>query len=185
MRPGLPGRGLRRMEQNLFGQILINFNLLTKEQLEKAIDLQKKTQPPRLLGEILVEQGMIDERSLKSILTVQKRKLELSRSQMRASDSELQKRLSGAPATEFLKVAKELGASDLYITSGLKPMIRMHGNLLDLPAEAPGFEESRKLLLALLKKEQVDEYYKDKYVDFSLELPGIGRFRTSIFRHLK
>ena len=41
--------------------------------------------------------------------------------------SELQRRLQGAPAIEFLKVAKELGASDLYITSSLKPMIRLHG----------------------------------------------------------
>src|SRR5215467_2624929 len=112
------------MEQNLFGQILLNFNLVTKEQLEKAIELQKKTNPPKLLGEILIQQGAIDERSLKTILTVQKRKLELSRTQMmKTSDVELQKRLAGAPATEFLKVAKELGASDLYITSGLKPLI--------------------------------------------------------------
>jgi len=173
------------MEQNLFGQILLNFNLLSKEQLERAVELQKRTQPPRLLGEILIELGLIDEKSLKSILTVQKRKLELTKAQTKSSGSELEKRLQGASVIEFLKVSRELGASDLYITSGLKPLIRLHGQLLDLPAEAPGFEESRKLLLAMLTKEQVDEYYKEKYVDFPLELPGIGRFRTSIFRHLK
>jgi len=173
------------MEQNLFGQILLNFNLISKEQLEKAIELQRRTTPPRLLGELLMEQGLIDEKSLKSILNVQKRKLELTKGQTKTSESELQKRLQGAPAADFLKVSRELGASDLYITSGLKPMIRLHGQLLDLPADAPGFEESRKFLLALLSKEQVDEYYKDKYVDFSLELHGIGRFRTSIFRHLR
>jgi twitching motility protein PilT len=173
------------MEQNLFGQILINFNLITQEQLDKVVELQKKSNPPRLLGELLVEQGFLDDKSLKSILSVQKRKLELTKATTKAPESELQRRLQGAPAIEFLKVAKELGASDLYITSGLKPMIRLHGNLLDLPAEPPGFEESRKLLLALLTKEQVDEYYSRKYVDFSLELEGIGRFRTSIMRHLK
>ncbi|HYF00092.1 MAG TPA: ATPase, T2SS/T4P/T4SS family [Planctomycetota bacterium] len=174
------------MEANLFGTILLNFNLCTKEQLEKALEAQRKSQPPRMLGEILVEQGVLDDRSLKSILSVQKRKLELSKTQaMKSPESELQRRLAGAPATEFLKVARELGASDLYITSGLRPMIRLHGNLLDLPAEAPGFEESRKLLLALLTKEQHDEYYAKKFVDFSLELPGIGRFRTSIMRHLR
>ncbi len=173
------------MEQNLFGQILINFNLITQEQLDKAIELQKKTSPPRLLGEILVEQGFIDDKSLKSILSVQKRKLELSRAQPKGAESELQRRLQGAPCTEFLKVSRELGASDLYITSGLKPMIRLHGNLLDLPGDAPGFEDSRKLLFQLLTKEQIDEYYEKKYIDFSLEIEGIGRFRTSIFRHLK
>ena len=173
------------MEQNLFGQILINFNLITQEQLDKVVELQKKSNPPRFLGELLVEQGFIDDKSLKSILSVQKRKLDLTKAQPKGAESELQRRLQGAPATEFLRVSKELGASDIYITSGLKPMIRLHGNLLDLPADPPGFEDSRKLLLALLTKEQVDEYYAKKYVDFSLELEGIGRFRTSIFRHLK
>jgi len=174
------------MEQNLFGQILINFNLITQEQLDKTVELQKKSNPPRLLGELLVEQGFLDDKSLKSILSVQKRKLELSKAgQTKGPESELQRRLQGAPCTEFLKVSRELGASDIYITSGLKPMIRLHGNLLDLPADPPGFEDSRKLLFQLLKKEQIDEYYEKKYIDFSLELEGIGRFRTSIFRHLK
>jgi twitching motility protein PilT len=173
------------MEQNLFGQILINFNLITQEQLDKTVELQKKSNPPRLLGELLVEQGFLDEKSLKSILSVQKRKLELTKAQPKGNETELQRRLQGAPCTEYLKVSRELGASDLYITSGLKPMIRLHGNLLDLPGDAPGFEDSRKLLFQLLTKEQVDEYYEKKYIDFSLELEGIGRFRTSIFRHLK
>ena len=173
------------MEQNLFGQILINFNLISQEQLDKVIELQKKSNPPKLLGELLVEQGFLDDKSLKSILSVQKRKLELTKTATRTPESELSRRLHSAPVVEFLRVAKELGASDLYITSGLKPMIRLHGNLLDLPADAPGFEESRKLLLAILSKEQIDEYYSRKYVDFSLELEGVGRFRTSIFRHLK
>ncbi|HXG62608.1 MAG TPA: PilT/PilU family type 4a pilus ATPase [Planctomycetota bacterium] len=172
------------MEENLFGQILINFNLITKDQLEKALDLQRRTQPPKLLGEILVEQGMIDEKSLKSILSVQKRKLELSKSQIKSPESELSRRLQGAPLLEFLKVSKELGASDLYISSGLRPMVRLHGNLIDLPAEAPGFEESRKMLLSVLTKEQVDAYYREKAVDLGLDFP-FGRFRASVFRHLK
>ncbi|MFN3485493.1 MAG: PilT/PilU family type 4a pilus ATPase [Planctomycetota bacterium] len=172
------------MEENLFGQILLNFNLITKDQLEKALDLQRRTHPPKLLGEILVEQGMLDEKSLKSILSVQKRKLELSKSQIKSPESELSRRLQGAPLLEFLKVSRELGASDLYISTGLRPMVRLHGNLIDLPAEAPGFEESRKMLLSVLTKEQVEAYYRDKSVDLGLDFP-FGRFRASIFRHLK
>jgi twitching motility protein PilT len=172
------------MEETLFGQILINFNLITKDQLEKALDLQRRSQPPKLLGEILVEQGMLDEKSLKSILSVQKRKLELSKSQIKSPESELSRRLQGAPLVEFLKVSRELGASDLYISSGLRPMVRLHGNLIDLPAEAPGFEESRKMLLSVLTKEQVEAYYHGKSVDLGLDFP-FGRFRASIFRHLK
>jgi len=174
------------MEENLFGTILVNFNLVTKEQLEKALEAQKRSNPPKMLGEVLVEQGVLDEKSLKSILSVQRRKLDVSKTQaMKAPETELQRRLQNAPVPEFLKVAKELGASDLYITSGLRPMIRLHGQLLDLPAEAPGFDESRKMLLAILSKEQHDQYYSRKYVDFSFELPGVGRYRASILRHLR
>lgn len=173
------------MEQNLFGQILLNFNLVSKEQLEKAVELQRKQNPPKLLGEILMEQGLLDEKSLRSILSVQKRKLELSKTLIRGPESQLTARLRNAPASEYLRVAKELGASDLYLTSALPPLIRQHGNLVDLPMDPLSFEESRKLIFSLLTKEQVDEYYAKKYVDFCLELPEIGRFRTNIYRHLK
>ncbi len=173
------------MEQNLFGQILLNFNLVTKAQLDKATEAQQKSNPPRLLGELLVEQGAVDEKTLQSILSVQRRKLELTRSQARSPESELRTRLLKATAQDFLKVAKELGASDLYLTSTLKPMIRLHGNLMDLPAEAPSFEDSRRLILALLTKEQVEEYYAKKYVDVLLTVEGVGRFRASVFRHLR
>jgi twitching motility protein PilT len=171
------------MEQNLFGQILLNLNLVARDQLERCLDLQKRQPLPRMLGEILVEQGVLDEKTLKSILSVQRRTLDLSKTQ-KTPDSVLRGRLSGAPATEYLKVARELGASDLYLTSGVKPLLRLHGNLLDLPVEPIPFEESRKLIFSLLTKEQVDDYYSRKSVDFTLDLPGVGRFRTNIFRHL-
>src|SRR5436190_24122029 len=103
------------MEEKLFGQVLIIFNLITQEQLDKVVEIQKKSNPPRLLGELLVEQGILDDKSLKSILSVQKRKLELAKAQPKGAESELQRRLHGATAAEFLKVSRELGASDIYI----------------------------------------------------------------------
>jgi twitching motility protein PilT len=136
-----------------------------------------------MLGEILVDQKVLDEKTLKSILSVQRRTLDLSGGR-KTSDSVLKGRLSGAPATEYLKVARELGASDLYLTSGVKPLLRLHGNLLDLPVDPIPFEECRRLIFSLLSKEQVDEYYSRKALDFTLEVPESGRFRTNVFRHL-
>jgi twitching motility protein PilT len=173
------------MEQNLFGQILLNFSLVTREQLDKCLELQRRQNPPRMLGEILVEQGLIDDRSLRSILSVQRRTLDLGKSGLlRTPETQLRSRLAGAPAAEYLRAAKELGASDLYLTSGLRPLVRLHGNLVDLPAEPLSFEEGRKMLFSLLTREQVDEYYARKYVDFTLDLPGSGRYRTNIYRHI-
>ncbi len=174
------------MEQNLFGQILLNFNLITQKQLDKAVELQLKSNPPRLLGELLVEQGVINEKSLRSILSVQQRRIELSKATSKPSPKgELDKRLRGAALPEFLKTAQNLGASDFYFSTGLRPLIRLHGNLIDLPADPPSFEESRNLLFELLTKEQTEEYVTAKNVDFGLELPGIGRFRASVFRHFQ
>jgi hypothetical protein len=88
------------MEQNLFGQILINFNLITQEQLDKVVELQKKSNPPRLLGELLVEQGFLDDKSLKSILSVQKRKLELTKAQPKGADA-ISKELEDSGVIKF------------------------------------------------------------------------------------
>jgi twitching motility protein PilT len=173
------------MDQNLFGQILLKFNLITQEQLDKAVDLQKQGNPPRLLGEVLMEQGLIDERTLNSILSVQRRKLELTKSQIGMKPTQVQTRLVGASMKTFLQLSKEMGASDLYLTSGLKPMVRIHGNIVELPADPVSFEESKSLLFSLLTPDQVKRYYDDKYLDFCMEVAAIGRFRTNIFRHFK
>ena len=73
----------------------------------------------------------------------------------------------------------------LYITSHMRPIVRLHGNLMDLPMEPIAFEASRKLIFSLLSKEQVNRYYSKKYLDFCMDVPGIGRFRTNIFRHFR
>lgn len=171
------------MDQNLFGQILINFRIISSEQLDKCIELQRRSNPPKLLGEVLMEQGLIDQKQLNTILSVQKRKLELSKTQMRASEDVLRERLRGASMGEFLKVARELGASDMYITTGVKPMVRVNGVLVDLPAEPYNFDESRRFIQSIMSKEQIEEYYKEKDIEFSIEIES-GRYRMSVFRHL-
>ncbi|MBI2900509.1 MAG: PilT/PilU family type 4a pilus ATPase [Planctomycetes bacterium] len=137
-----------------------------------------------MLGEILVEQGLIDEKTLNSILSVQRRKLELSKTGI-ARETAVRSKLQGAKATTYLQLARELGASDLYLTSAQKPMVRVNGNLMELPAEALSFDECRDLLFSLLSPEQVKRYYVNKYLDFCMEVPAVGRFRTNIFRHFR
>ncbi len=173
------------MDQNLFGQLLINFKLVSDEQLERCIDLQKRQEPPKLLGEILIEQGLIDQKQLNTILSVQKKKMATSQTQQMQAEAMVRERLQNAGLPEFLRIARELGASDLYITSNVRPMVRQHGKLIDLPAEARDLEECKQLIMPHMTKEQIDEYYNEKCAEFSLELQGIGRYRASIFRHLR
>jgi twitching motility protein PilT len=167
------------MEPMLFGEVLLNFNLVTEEQLEECIALQQSSDEPRPLGEILVERGLIDSKTLSTILSVQQSRV--GKTQQKESD--LVERLRDAKASDLLRIAKEIEASDLYLSSGEKPLARVHGHLVELPAAPISFEECRKLIFSLLTPEQVSEYYERKQLDVSIFLPESGRFRANVFRH--
>lgn len=173
------------MEETLFGRVLLDFNLITMDQLNEAVKLQKGQPVPQPLGQILLDRGAIDEKTLQSILSVQKRQLELQHAHPAGAAEGLRTRLANASLPEMLRVAREVGASDFYLTSGHSPMVRLHGNLIDLPADAPDFPASKRMLMSVLTPEQQGRYDKDRYVELSLDLPETGRFRTSIFRHLR
>jgi len=174
------------VEKSLFGQILLNFNLVTEDQLDRAIEIQREKSPKKRLGEIFMEEGMIDEKTITSILNVQKRKKKsVASSKLKKEEGTLQDRLREAKASDYLMVAKELGASDLYLSSQLRPTIRLNGKLVELPTDEFDFDSARTMLFSMLSKEQVNEYYSKKYLDFCLELPGVGRFRTNIYRHYR
>lgn len=170
------------MDENLFGQLLINFKLISDEQLERCLELQRTHGSPKRLGEILLEQGLIDRKQLAGILSVQKKRAESFRGKP-PSEQALRERLERASLPEFLQVAREMGASDFYLTSNVRPLVRIHGVLVDLPTEARGLDACKQLIFPHLTAEQIEQYYRDKSVELSLELQGVGRFRASIFRH--
>jgi len=171
------------MEPVLLGQALLNLNLITETQLERCVEIQEQLAMVKPLGEILLEQGIIDEKTLATILTIQKRR-DLSRTK-RPGGGDLEARLRGGGLNEYLKVCRELDASDLYLTTGMKPTVRVHGNLVDLPGESLTFDKSQALIFSLLNEEQVKQYYREKFIDLNITIAGIGRFRTNIFRHFK
>ena len=171
------------MEDGLFGTILLNFNLITGEQLRDCLQIQRSTRHPKLLGELLVEKGILDKKTVRSILSVQKRKLKFEKTQQQLAADDLRRRLEGGTAPQYLKVATEIDASDLYLTSSLRPMVRLHGNLVDLPLDPLPFEKCQELLFSLMTQDQISRYHTNKFIDLRIELPEVGRFRGSIFRH--
>lgn len=62
-------------EDIIFGRIAVLNNIISKEQLEESLAIQKQSDTPRLLGSILLEKGYITKSQLKAILDTQKRKL--------------------------------------------------------------------------------------------------------------
>jgi twitching motility protein PilT len=171
------------MEQMLFGQILLNFHLITEPDLQRCLNIQRHQGVPQPLGEILVQEGLIDESILASILSVQKRNNDPALAKLGMTSHELAHRLQHARAEDFLAVARDIGASDLYLTSGKVPMVRQHGVLCDLPSPLLGPERCEQLIFALLSEEQKQRYRKEKRLDLCTTIPGIARIRMSLLHH--
>jgi len=77
----------------------------------------------------------------------------------------------------------EKGASDLHLTVGNPPMIRMNGAIqpMDGGLEAFTREDLHATLYEILSEEQRKRMERDKEVDFALELKSVGRFRVNLF----
>lgn len=92
---------------------------------------------------------------------------------------------------ELLKRMVEQEASDLHLTVGAYPLVRIHGELekmnsLGAVSESPlQPDQLRKLLYEILTQEQIQEFEEKKELDFAYQASGIGRFRTNIFEQLK
>lgn len=86
---------------------------------------------------------------------------------------------------DYLAFAREIGASDLHITSGGPPFVRHHGRIrrLDLPIQTA--EEVERIVLPGLDDKQREVFQARNDIDFALHRDGIGRFRTNCFRHRK
>jgi twitching motility protein PilT len=79
------------------------------------------------------------------------------------------------------RVATE-DASDLHVTAGSAPLMRMRGRLApmdDFEAFTP--EETRDLLYRVLSTEQQKRLEIDRQLDFSYSVPGVARFRVNVY----
>ena len=83
---------------------------------------------------------------------------------------------------ELLKIAVERRASDLHLTVGRPPQLRIHGVLLPLPGTPLGEEETRQLAYQMLAPEQIAHFERAKELDTSYSLKGLSRFRVNLFR---
>lgn len=85
----------------------------------------------------------------------------------------------------ILKHVKDQGASDLHLTSGSPPMIRINGEILPIPHDPLSRETCEMLLFELMDESIRARYDLSKDVDFSYEVPGVVRVRCNIFEHTK
>jgi len=83
--------------------------------------------------------------------------------------------------TDLLQVMVLHQASDLIITAGRPPVLRVNGILENYKEEALSPLDTKRIIFEILTKTQQSEFEKEKELDFSYELPEYGRFRINIF----
>jgi twitching motility protein PilT len=82
---------------------------------------------------------------------------------------------------QLLKVTIEKGASDLHITAGIPPQLRVNGALvpLDLPPLKPA--ETKQLVYSVLTDAQKHKFEENWELDLSFGVEGLSRFRANVF----
>ena len=85
--------------------------------------------------------------------------------------------------TELLRITRDAEASDLHLTVGAPPTIRVNGLLSQLNYPALEDIEVNEMLYSVLSKEQIKKLEELKDIDFSLEILNVARFRANVFMH--
>jgi len=82
---------------------------------------------------------------------------------------------------ELLSDMLEKNASDLHVTTGLAPTIRVDGRLLPLPLDTLSPQDTKKLCYSILTEAQKQHFEEDHELDLSFGVKGLSRFRANIF----
>lgn len=82
---------------------------------------------------------------------------------------------------QLFKLMVESNASDLHLTIGAPPGLRVHGEVIKVKTQALTGEDTKRLVYQILSEDQKNEFEKKLELDFSFGIKGLARFRANIF----
>jgi twitching motility protein PilT len=82
---------------------------------------------------------------------------------------------------DLLRQMKQHGASDLHVTSGSAPYMRIHGDMVKLNYRNVTPETCQSLIFEILTEKQKEIFTEHWDLDLSYPLAGVGRFRVNVF----
>ncbi|MEE4282735.1 MAG: type IV pilus twitching motility protein PilT [Pseudomonadales bacterium] len=83
--------------------------------------------------------------------------------------------------TELLAFSAKQGASDLHLSAGLPPMIRVDGDVRRINLPPLEHNEVHGLIYEIMNDKQRKDFEEFLETDFSFEVPGVARFRVNAF----
>jgi twitching motility protein PilU len=89
--------------------------------------------------------------------------------------------MSTTDFTSFLKLMAHKRASDLFITAGVAPSIKVNGRISPVTQAPLTPQQARDMVLNVMTPSQREEFEKTHECQFAISLAGVGRFRVSCF----
>lgn len=83
---------------------------------------------------------------------------------------------------EILTAAKEAGASDVHITVGIPPKMRVNGKLLTMDFQRMLPNDTHAVLLEIMNEVQLSRFEERGEYDMSFSIPNVGRYRVNAFK---
>src|SRR5260221_5750915 len=82
----------------------------------------------------------------------------------------------------LLEVSIKLKASDLHLSPGLAPLLRIDGELKPIPGEGPlDAAAAETLIYSFMPPDQLEEFKQSCECDFGMSVSELGRFRVNVF----
>jgi twitching motility protein PilT len=84
---------------------------------------------------------------------------------------------------QLLAFGVKQGASDLHLSAGLPPMIRVDGDIRRINVPEMEHKQVHDMIYDIMSDKQRKDYEEFLETDFSFEIPGLARFRVNAFNH--
>jgi twitching motility protein PilU len=89
--------------------------------------------------------------------------------------------MSNVDFSSFLKLMVHKKASDLFITAGIPPSMKVNGRIQPITQSSLTPQHSRDMVLNVMTPAQREEFEKTHECNFAISMQGVGRFRVSCF----
>ncbi len=90
-----------------------------------------------------------------------------------------------AKIDQFLKALAENGGSDLHLTTGSPPLMRLHGQMKAFPFRELTASDMEALVFEIMAPHVKEEFQEKMDMDFAYEIEGVARFRVNAFMQRK
>jgi len=89
--------------------------------------------------------------------------------------------MASVPIEELLQILVDQGGSDLHLSAGSPPKVRVDGELYDTEHEVLRPDDTKSTIYSFLTGDQIARFEKDLELDLSFGVDGLGRFRVNVF----